>query len=192
MITDIRVLSRVDSIPSASPSETKMCREVCRKIRAFGELAEGWHFGEGSPISEVAIDTALKLIGFADEMGLYKFDAFPGLEGEVILTFYGDNEELDFTVHDASNIEICAERAGGDELETDGNLQAAKSRLREFWNQEWKSSDFSTVNIGNLERIDSKKMLSKTTKVESLSFPWSVFRIQNSEFASILQNTILV
>jgi hypothetical protein len=71
--------------------------ETTRKIRSFANLKDGWHFGEGSLISEEAIFDALFLHVQILMAGFTETDAFPGLSGEIQVTAYWNENYFEFT-----------------------------------------------------------------------------------------------
>jgi hypothetical protein len=62
------------------------------KINSFKDLPENWSFGEGVVFDSSQMEKAINLVNIAYELGLKESDAFPGLNGEIMVTFY-DNED---------------------------------------------------------------------------------------------------
>lgn len=63
---------------------------VERKLRSFGGLVRGWHYGEGEPIAAETVRLARRLHLFSVALGFTNMDAFPCVNGEVLLTIYAD------------------------------------------------------------------------------------------------------
>jgi hypothetical protein len=59
-----------------------------RKINDFRFMPVGWHYGKGGPISEKTIGLALHAYESLLLVGLSRTDAFPGADGEVLVTAY--------------------------------------------------------------------------------------------------------
>lgn len=55
------------------------------KIRAFADLAAGWCYGEGVPITDATIERAISILHSRD---MHETDAFPCLDGGVLVAFY--------------------------------------------------------------------------------------------------------
>lgn len=80
------------------------------KIESFAHLAEGWSYGEGRPLSEKVLDRATQLAKSASTLGFHETDAFPGVDGEVMVTVYRDNEYWEFTLHPTDTITFAYEK----------------------------------------------------------------------------------
>lgn len=78
------------------------------KILSFKKLEKGWHYGEGVPAQLNAIDGALHLYSCAYKLGL-ETDAFPCLDGEIMLCVYDGPHTFEFIVDDSGNIEFIHE-----------------------------------------------------------------------------------
>ena len=79
------------------------------KIRSFSDLADGWHFGEGGSIPEEVIGVALALSRYARELKFSEIDAFPGVNGEILLTIYHRNNVLELTIEPDLSINAVME-----------------------------------------------------------------------------------
>ena len=69
-----------------------------KKIQSFKELESGWHYGEGVSIKQSVLDNAILLNQEAINQAFYETDAFPGLNGEVMVTIYSGEHYLEFTL----------------------------------------------------------------------------------------------
>jgi hypothetical protein len=58
-----------------------------RRLREFGSLPIGWHFGEGTPIAITEIHSAERFIRLAEQLAL-RCDVFPGVDGECMVALY--------------------------------------------------------------------------------------------------------
>jgi len=86
--------------PQSSPTEAK--------IESFSDLPKGWHFGEELAPSKEVIEKSLKIEEAASLYG-YETDAFPGIDGEIMVTVYHGNHSLEFTVENDSSIIFALE-----------------------------------------------------------------------------------
>lgn len=59
-----------------------MSRDTHDVIKSFANLEEGWHFGDGGPISQAVIDSSVKLLDALLAVG-YAANAAPGIGGEI-------------------------------------------------------------------------------------------------------------
>lgn len=88
-------------------------------IKSFLSLPKGWCYGSGIPISQITTDLAIHLNEKAENYGL-KTEAFPGIDGEVLLSVYGWEEEtLDITIYYGDleySLEICDEQVESQEF----------------------------------------------------------------------------
>lgn len=66
--------------------------DTAAKIDRFTRLQAGWHYGEGGPCAPQACTMAQHLAARAQRAGLAT-DAFPGLDGGVLLMIYGPEGE---------------------------------------------------------------------------------------------------
>jgi len=62
------------------------------KIRGFLNLSKGWNHGEGIPPSHQGFQIAMEINEFATENG-FLTDAVPGLNGEIQVAVYGQDQE---------------------------------------------------------------------------------------------------
>lgn len=134
-----------DLLVSDSPIRISDPSTVAKKIRSFAELEEGWHFGDGVPATEEAIQAGLELLEFSLGRALYKCDAFPGLSGEVILKVYGEKTDLELTARTTNSVDISLEYEIEYVEESDKDVEFAKRKIEEFRDALWKSSESYTL-----------------------------------------------
>ena len=69
------------------------------KIRGFGKLKKGWHFGqEGIEFDTELLADAIELAEMLHGIGIDQTDAFPVPDGSVAVTGYKGDHYLEFTV----------------------------------------------------------------------------------------------
>jgi hypothetical protein len=66
-----------------------------RKIESFRNLSHGWNFGEGVAFGQQVIEAALRLLAHLESYGYTETDAFPGLEGEILVKGYGRTDRVE-------------------------------------------------------------------------------------------------
>ena len=122
--------------------------ETIRKVKGFATLLEGWHFGEGLPPTQGRIDQAVAFLVYAQVVGIDRANAFPGINGQVEVTFYSADQMLEITVESDDSLTLAEDR--GDEqigLEENVSQRDVYQKLNEFDQNPWLSSDLFTVNI---------------------------------------------
>ena len=82
------------------------------KIRSFAALPPGWHFGQGVPPPPERVDQALRLLAAGREAGWPETDAFPGVDGEVRITFYREDGYLELTLERDGGVSVVREQNG--------------------------------------------------------------------------------
>ena len=148
-----------------------------RKIREFKELAQGWHFGEGVPIEQSILDAGIALNREAIRLGFLETDAFPGINGEVMLTIYSDDHYLEFTLETDSNVTFYREKDDEEVAYQEGlSFQDAQERIRQLRIEKWMESDFLVEGTTTPERVDLPASRSRIQQemVESQSLTQSV------------------
>ncbi|MEE9365455.1 MAG: hypothetical protein V3W44_02110 [Dehalococcoidales bacterium] len=103
-----------------------------RKLRGLEELESGWHYGEGVPLGDSILDDAISLNREATNLGFSETDAFPGTDGEVMLTIYFDDHYLEFTLEPNGNVTFHQEKGDEEIAYQEGlSLQDAKAKIAE-------------------------------------------------------------
>lgn len=122
--------------------------ETIRKVNEFAELPNGWHFGEGVPLSEDMRSNAIRFLKLAEVMGIRRMNAFPGVGGEIEVTFYHNDSMLELTLELDGSITI-AEDELNDQVyfRENASRRDALTKLAEFSQKIWDSSESFTANI---------------------------------------------
>ena len=109
------------------------------KIMAFRRLRDGWHYGEGYFLDESVVNSALELHKRILSLGFYDTDAFPGIEGNIILTVSSGAECLAFTLMSNGDIQYCREIHDIEVCEEASlTIPQAENILRNFRQETWK------------------------------------------------------
>jgi hypothetical protein len=116
-----------------------------KKIESFRELRPGWHYGEGVAPNEITVRNATRLNRLAHALGFPKTDAFPGVDGDVILVIYHENYDLEFTLRASGGITYYKMKEDED-IEYEKGLSFEQASIKVFlFNVEiWKLSDYLT------------------------------------------------
>ncbi|MEZ4866284.1 MAG: hypothetical protein R3C14_33515 [Caldilineaceae bacterium] len=80
------------------------------KIQSFAQLQPGWGFGEGIAFAQSTLNKAIQLAKTAHTLGFHETDAFPGLNGEIMVTVYQGKEYWEFTLQPTETIIFVYER----------------------------------------------------------------------------------
>jgi hypothetical protein len=137
---------------------------IVTKIHSFRHLDQGWHFGEGIPITDEYIEAALQLHQAIIDQGCRRTDAFPGLAGQVRVTAYFHGHYLEFTIVERDKVDFLYEKNGEEEREeSDLTLSQAMSVLSEVWEEIWNLFALSEkTTTGTTTLGDFKVSLSPT------------------------------
>ena len=79
-------------------------------IDNFSKLPRGWNFGEGVPACPIAVKQSKDLLRFAFDLGHKDFDAFPGIDGEVQICFYNEDDTLEITSESNGDLTVNVEK----------------------------------------------------------------------------------
>ena len=171
--------------------------EAGRKILAFASLPVGWHYGTGVPPSPKAVRVALAYLAFLSALGFAENDAFPGADGEIMVTVYLDNSYIQVSLEADESIDINYKIGMADEeyIENMSSVEAllrlpdiANQIKREAWNT---SGSFiqthMTAGSANLLITPSKGHL---MEAESLYSRQPVSSMAEVPSANIPDNTI--
>ena len=128
--------------------------ETIQKVNEFAELPNGWHFGEGVPPSEDAREQAIKFLKAAQWLGIKRTNAFPGIRGQVQVTFYHGERMLELTLETDNSLTI-AEDEGDTQItfKENASISDAYAALREFGQYIWASleSFIESTTIQNVK-----------------------------------------
>lgn len=167
-------------------------RETIRKAREFSELPEGWHFGDGVPPSRQRVDQAIAFLEFADLAGIERANAFPGIRGQIEITFYTADRMVEITIESDDSITMAEDR-GREQIYFEENRSRfdVYRRLEEFSQNTWPSSDLFTVNTMTQNvRVPVLRVALSTSEPEN-RFPLSIVSAREpraAQFVLILRD----
>lgn len=78
-------------------SDTQGTRTL-HKLDSFRNLPTGWSYGRGGPISEDVISDAKEIYESLVGLGLSRTNAFPGTDGEILVTAYHGSHYVSITI----------------------------------------------------------------------------------------------
>lgn len=126
------------------------------KIRSFSQLALGWHYGEGGPISKAVIAIARRLNRIASHNGVRKTDAFPGLDGRISLTLYKDDDFYEFILEAEGAITFAHDRGNQEVNYLEGlTIQKAEAIINSITSPLWTNIYASSTKNTMIQKRNS-------------------------------------
>ncbi len=86
--------------------------KTMKKILKFSQYTEGWDYGRGKPFSKKTIKQALVLDRLLRAAGILQTDAFPGSDGDIMVTGYRDSWCWEFTLESDNTVTFITEKNG--------------------------------------------------------------------------------
>jgi len=127
------------------------------KIVGFAEYFVGWHFGEGMPPTEDAIDRALQFETYLRSLGFAETDAFLGVSGEIMVTGYEGDNYVEVLVEVNGQFGLVYEHGETEELNEEQRPEEwVRQQLRELADRLWNAFDLSTPITTIGENVDSQ------------------------------------
>ena len=80
------------------------------KIRSFTELSQGWHFGEGVPLSCAFAERAVALVRRAGVLGIQRANAGPDENGGVQVTFHHNDDMLEINLEADDSLSVALDQ----------------------------------------------------------------------------------
>ena len=182
--------------------------KTIQKIKSFQSYTKGWNFGEGQEFNKKIIKKAIDLVEFSHDCGFQEMDAFPGLNGEIMVTLYLDCEYWEFTIESEKSVTFVYEYDDEvilykeklhfnnilrkiKDIAIDKFIVVSHNNLKSFNNKLCSSLEFSTSNIMTGKRKDSTALLSNLPQMEEYPFlVKNVYWSKNRQSVRILGNTI--
>lgn len=120
------------------------------KVKSFVRLPLGWHFGEGEPISDEMCSRGLALLAVAEIGDIKRANAFPGIDGELQITFHYFDYNIAFTLELDDTVTVVEDKNGHLISDEEGiSDETAKAKVWE-WAQKNQniSESYTSVTIG--------------------------------------------
>jgi hypothetical protein len=157
-----------------------------RKIESFRSLQHGWHFGEGGPLQDHRATMGKELLSTLTLLGLTKTDAFPGPNGELMLTAYIGDQCLEILIQPDDTITINHEVGSVSVSSVYGlTAAAARSRLSEIAPQIWNIPASFTHASTTFNETDFKALHSRTARAAE----FQSFKMRASQVVEITSAT---
>jgi len=130
--------------------------QTIKKLQKFMTFQDGWSVNGGVKFQNDVIEEATKLINFGNSLSFYENDAFPGESGEILITFYKDEYCAEVIIEPNLSYEFLLEK-GDHELKdiSVNSFEKVKELLLDFRDETCSISEYSPINIGTKDEIDS-------------------------------------
>jgi hypothetical protein len=103
------------------------------KILSFAQYKDKWSFGEGVSFNDNVVDLAIKFYEKVMDSACYRNDAFPGLEGEIIIKIYENDDIGEFCIKPNGLIDFVHEYQDEDRAHVqDMSIDVAIAKMKEF------------------------------------------------------------
>jgi len=150
-----------------APNKIKL--PVFEKIKSFSKLQNNWHYGEGIKFKEEILTAALDFVTYLNNNLFDKFDAFPGFDGEILITCYSDKNVMDITINSDFTGCFIIESLDGETLFESDTLSISELKKgillqRLLFFREWNLSEFYQLNTMTASLKDLKVLRSKTLR----------------------------
>ncbi|MDQ3011199.1 MAG: hypothetical protein M3X11_10920 [Acidobacteriota bacterium] len=119
--------------------------ETREKLLSFACLHRRWNFGEGVPAKELSLQRALAILESLDDAGFSYTDAYPGLDGDILLSAYALPDYYDFKVKVDGSVTVTHTRGEEDKFYQEAMpLVEVFSNIKKFASEKWPTSDYLT------------------------------------------------
>lgn len=174
-------------IPPSAQSKT------ISKIESFARLDNGWHYGRGIAADRSTIDRAISVFNQYIQIGFLRTDAFPGVDGEIMVTGYKDIFYVECTVAADGSYSVVGEQNNEVIAEAYGiGLSVATETITAVAKQTWTIFNSSIQNTMTIPKTNLKVWLSRTqTRTDApRSYYADALMVPRAVTASISDDTI--
>jgi hypothetical protein len=151
----------IEVYQSAQPSYivSDVLPATIKKINSFVSLPVGWHYGSGTAPSAGTIKVATSMHNFFVQVGLTATDAFPGINGEIMVTAYKENYYVECLIEANGNYSVIGEENKKEFAEVyNVNESKALDTLVNVVGTICNTSGFYTHGIMTLDETNSKAL----------------------------------
>jgi hypothetical protein len=168
--------------------------ETFNLIDGFAKLPVGWNFGEGVPASFVSLQQSKDMLRFAFDSGIREFEAFPGIDGEIQLCCYKEENtlEITFEINGATtfSLEKNDKRLS---YKKDISFNEAIKILKDFAHNKCHSYESSTSTIITVRKKGNSQVWLLDPRQLTVAYPSSIKivpRMQAQQSVTISSDTI--
>jgi hypothetical protein len=107
--------------------------QTIEKVDSFAKLQIGWHFGEGAPPTGRLRKKAIEFLRYAEISGIARANAFPGVAGQIQVTFYHEDSMLELNIEGDGTVTIAEdEKQEQVYFKENASETDARTKLMEF------------------------------------------------------------
>ena len=145
--------------------------ETRGKLVGFAYLPEGWHFKQGIPAKEIALTTAVRILNDLEKAGFNRTDAYPAIDGGVMVSAYDLPNSYDFDIKPSGLITVAHERGDEDVFyQEQMAVVEVLGKIKEFGVSKCHTLDFLISGITTAGNTDASKVMhSRTRKMDRVS-----------------------
>ena len=162
---------------------------TAQKIASFRLLPVGWHYGQGGPLSDNAVNKALEIDSYYRQLGFTTTDAFPGADGELMITAYRGPHCIETVISRDALYSVTHER---DDTEISATLDVdritAIRTIRRVGGEIWRSLGWSALFMESTTTKGRRGLEASRSKTQVmagfLSFSGTAWTTQSNQFVS--------
>lgn len=160
-----------------------------QKIASFRSLPLGWHYGQGGPLSDIVINEALQIDSYYRQLGFTTTDAFPGTNGELMITAYRGPHCIETVISRDMRYSVTHER---DDTEISAILDtdhtAAKRTIKRIRGGIWRSLGSSDLSMERSTTKGGRSLQGSRLKTQVMAgflpFSGTAWMPQSDQFVS--------
>lgn len=163
---------------------------VVEKIAGFADLKKGWHFGEGTRPDDITINMA-KDFARKGLSSLFDVDAFPGIDGEIMVSIYHGHHYLECVFEKNETVTYTYEIKGQEVAYHEGlSIEEAFEKLDTFRRKIWNTSEssISSIMIAGAEGFRALPLEIHRQGEGSQPYRLNALENQGFQFVSILNS----
>jgi hypothetical protein len=121
------------------------------KIRSFGSLPKGWHFGDGKAIGERVINVALSWVEFLRDRGINDIDVAPSESGAILMACTVGRRYTEIILEPKGAFTVARDRENGQAIYERGlSEEQAKNLISQLSRGTWSTfAGFTPANISH-------------------------------------------
>lgn len=162
---------------------------TAEKIKSLSSLPAGWHYGQGGPLSDIVINKALEIDSYYRQLGFTTTDAFPGANGELMITAYRGPHCIETVISSDARYSITHER---DDTEISTTLDVdeltAKQTIKRIGEEIWRSVGSSALFMESTTIRGGRGLQASRSKTQEtavfLSFSGTAWMPQSDQFVN--------
>lgn len=163
----------------ALDSIVRVSDSVVAEIISFGSLPSGWHYGSGTSFRIQTIVNALINRSFLRDLGLNRFEAFPRVDGSIVVAAYQDDYTINVTCYENSRIDILVEHGDHELVDVEGVPREALPKYIKGLG--WKEKERSGYSIRSISLGKSSVSTAKQQEYLTTAYRSSTKHVQSAQ-----------